>query len=58
LFTKGSVCKAVKAVMEVDSEVGRLARANHAKLRDVLLNEDLQSSYIDSFSQKLQDLVG
>jgi hypothetical protein len=44
--------------MEVDSEVGRLVRANHAKLRDVLLNEDLQSSYIDSFSQKLQDLVG
>jgi hypothetical protein len=58
LFTKGSVCKAVRAVMEVDSEVGRLVRANHAKLRDVLLNEDLQSSYIDSFSQKLRDLVG
>ncbi|XP_059451705.1 cyanidin 3-O-galactoside 2''-O-xylosyltransferase FGGT1-like [Corylus avellana] len=58
LFTKGSVCKAVRAVMEVDNEVGRLVRANHSKLRDVLLNEDLQSSYIDSFSQKLQDLVG
>jgi hypothetical protein len=57
-FTKESVCKAVRAVMEVDSEVGRLVRANRAKLRDVLLNEDLQSSYIDSFSQKLQDLVG
>jgi hypothetical protein len=57
LFTKGSVCKVVKAVMEVYSEVGRLVRANHAKLRDVSLTEDLQSSYIDSFSQKLRDLV-
>ncbi|XP_059452281.1 cyanidin 3-O-galactoside 2''-O-xylosyltransferase FGGT1-like [Corylus avellana] len=58
LFTKESVCKAVRAVMEVDSEVGRLVRANHAKLRDVLVSEDLQSSYIDSFSQKLKHLVG
>lgn len=58
LFTKESVCKAVRAVMEVDSKVGRLVRANHAKLRDLLLNEDLQSSYIDNFCEKLQDLVG
>jgi hypothetical protein len=58
LFTKGSVSKAVRSVMEVDSEVGRLVRANHGKLRDLLLSEDLQSSYIDSFSQKLKDLVG
>jgi UDP:flavonoid glycosyltransferase YjiC (YdhE family) len=57
LFTKGSVCKAVRTVMEVDSEMGRLVRANHAKLRDLLLSEDLQSSYIDSFCQKLKDLV-
>jgi hypothetical protein len=56
-FTKGSVCKAVRSVMEVDSEVGRLVKANHAKLRDLLLSEDLQSSYIDSFCQKLTDLV-
>jgi len=58
LFTKGSVSKAVRTVMEVDSEVGRLVRANHIKFRDLLLNEDLQSSYIDSFCQKLKDLVG
>jgi hypothetical protein len=56
-FTKGSVCKAVRSVMEVDSEVGRLVKANHAKLRDLLLSEDSQSSYIDSFCQKLTDLV-
>ncbi|KAE8075998.1 hypothetical protein FH972_014675 [Carpinus fangiana] len=56
-FTKGSVCKAVRSVMEVDSEVGRLVKANHAKLRDLLLSEDLRSSYIDSFCKKLTDLV-
>jgi len=58
LFTKGSVSKAVRTVMEVESEVGRLVRANHTKLRALLLNEDLQSSYIDSFCEKLKDLVG
>ncbi|KAE8075999.1 hypothetical protein FH972_014676 [Carpinus fangiana] len=49
LFTRGSVCKAVRTVMGVDSEVGRVVRANHTKLRDLLLSEDLQSSYINSF---------
>ena len=58
LFTKESVCKAVKIVMEVDSEVGREVRANHAKLRELLSREDLESSYIDGFCQNLKDLVG
>ena len=46
LFTKESVCKAVNKVMEVDSEVGREVRANHAKLRELLSSEDLESSYM------------
>ena len=58
LFTKESVSKAVKIVMEVDSEVGREVRANHAKLRELLSSEDLESSYIDGFCQNLKDLVG
>ncbi|KAM3745335.1 hypothetical protein ACB098_06G118500 [Castanea mollissima] len=58
LFTKESVCKAVKIVMEVDSEVGREVRANHAKLRELLSIEDLESSYIDGFCQNLKNLVG
>ncbi|XP_059450789.1 cyanidin 3-O-galactoside 2''-O-xylosyltransferase FGGT1-like [Corylus avellana] len=57
LFTKVSVSKAVRSVMEVDSEVGRLVRANHGKLRELLLSVDLQSSYIDDFSEKLKDMV-
>ncbi|KAF3946180.1 hypothetical protein CMV_027524 [Castanea mollissima] len=58
LFTKESVCKAVKIVMEVGSEVGREVRANHAKLRELLSSEDLESSYIDGFCQNLENLVG
>ncbi|KAL0002045.1 hypothetical protein SO802_015826 [Lithocarpus litseifolius] len=58
LFTEESVCKAVRTVMEADSEVGREVRANHAKLRDLLSSEDSESSYIDGFCQNLQDLVG
>ncbi|KAK7826625.1 udp-glycosyltransferase 79b30 [Quercus suber] len=56
LFTMESVCKAVNKVMEVDSEVGREVRANHAKLRELLSSEDLESSYIDGFCQNLKDL--
>ncbi|KAK4577703.1 hypothetical protein RGQ29_027996 [Quercus rubra] len=33
-------------------------RANHAKLRELLSSEDLESSYIDGFCQNLKDLVG
>lgn len=58
LFTKESICKAVRTVMEDDNEVGREVKANHAKLRDLLSSEYLESSYIDSFCQNLQDLVG
>ncbi|GAV75966.1 UDPGT domain-containing protein [Cephalotus follicularis] len=57
-FTKLSVCKAVKAVMEDDSKIGKEIRTNHAKLGEFLLSKDLESSYIDSFNQKLQDLLG
>ncbi|PON81568.1 UDP-glucuronosyl/UDP-glucosyltransferase [Trema orientale] len=57
LFTKESVCKAIRTVMEEDNESGREVRANHAKLRKLLLRKDMESSYIDDFSQKLQSLL-
>lgn len=58
LFTKQSVCRAVKAVMDGESEVGREVRANHTKLRDLLLGKDLESAYLDGFCHKLRDLLG
>ncbi|PON41492.1 UDP-glucuronosyl/UDP-glucosyltransferase [Parasponia andersonii] len=57
LFTKESVCKAIRTVMEEDNEIGREIRANHTKLRNLLLRKDFESSYIDDFSQKLKNLV-
>ncbi|RHN75304.1 putative anthocyanidin 3-O-glucoside 2''-O-glucosyltransferase [Medicago truncatula] len=57
LFTKESVCKAVKIVMDDENEVGREVRANHAKLRNFLLSSNLESSCVDNFCQKLYDLL-
>ena len=57
LFTKESVCKAVKTVMEDETEVGREVRENHAKLRNFLLSDSLESTCVDGFCQQLQDLL-
>jgi len=57
LFTKENVCKAVKIVMDDENEVGREVRANHAKMRNFLLSSNLESSCVDSFCQKLYDLL-
>ena len=57
LFTKESVCEAVKIVMGDENEVGKEVRANHAKLRNILLSKNLESSCIDSFCKKLYDLL-
>ncbi|GMN53914.1 hypothetical protein TIFTF001_023040 [Ficus carica] len=57
-FTRESVCKGIKTVMEEESEVGISIRANRTELRELLLSKDLESSYIDDFIEKLQALVG
>ncbi|ESW21716.1 hypothetical protein PHAVU_005G093600 [Phaseolus vulgaris] len=55
-FTKESVSKAVKIVMDEENEVGREVRENHAKLRNFLVSHDLESICVDNFCQKLQNL--
>ncbi|XP_058779840.1 cyanidin 3-O-galactoside 2''-O-xylosyltransferase FGGT1-like [Vicia villosa] len=57
LFTKQSVCEAVKTVMDDENEIGREVRENHDKMRNFLLGNNLESSCVDSFCQKLYDLV-
>ncbi|XP_075075649.1 cyanidin 3-O-galactoside 2''-O-xylosyltransferase FGGT1-like [Nicotiana tabacum] len=57
LFTRESVCKAIKMVMNDESEEGREIRANRAKWREFLLSKGLEDSYIDAFVQKLQTLL-
>nr|KYP45067.1 Anthocyanidin 3-O-glucosyltransferase [Cajanus cajan] len=56
-FTKESACKAVKIVMNEENEVGREVRTNHDKVRNFLLSHNLESAYVDSFCQKLRDLL-
>jgi UDP:flavonoid glycosyltransferase YjiC (YdhE family) len=57
LYTKNSVCKAVSIVMDDENEISKNVKANHAKIREMLLNKDLESSYIDDFCNKLQEIV-
>ncbi|KAF5190621.1 Udp-glycosyltransferase 79b30 [Thalictrum thalictroides] len=56
-FTRESVCKAVKLVMDEGSEVSKQVRANHHKWKEFLLSEGLESSYIDNLIIKLQDML-
>ncbi|KAJ6416661.1 hypothetical protein OIU84_002515 [Salix udensis] len=56
LFTRHGVCEAVKAVMDDDSEVGKLVRANHARWREFMLGEGVENSYVDGFVDKLHEL--
>ncbi|KAI9093175.1 hypothetical protein K1719_027189 [Acacia pycnantha] len=57
LFTRETVCKAVKSLMDDESEVGKEIRENHAKVRSYLLSNDLESSHVDRFCEKLRDLL-
>ncbi|KAL0560091.1 hypothetical protein IC582_000485 [Cucumis melo] len=57
-FTKESVCEAVKTVMDEGNERGKEIRATRAKLRELLLDKDLEESYISNFIHNLQSLVG
>ncbi|PIN06037.1 UDP-glucuronosyl and UDP-glucosyl transferase [Handroanthus impetiginosus] len=57
LFTKEGVMKAVKLVMDGDSEIGREVAANHGKWRDFLLKKGLEDCYIGDFVQNLGSLL-
>ncbi|KDP21029.1 hypothetical protein JCGZ_21500 [Jatropha curcas] len=57
LFSKNGVCKAVKAVMNNDSEVKEEVKQNHTKWREFLLSQGLEDSYIDGFVQKLHEML-
>ncbi|XP_022135998.1 UDP-glycosyltransferase 79B30-like [Momordica charantia] len=56
-FTRESVCKAVKIVMDEEDETGKEIRENRAKIRELLLDKDLEESYINNFIQSLQAVI-
>ncbi|KAK9691727.1 hypothetical protein RND81_09G214900 [Saponaria officinalis] len=55
--SKENLCKAIKSVMDEDSEIGKDVKQSHEKWRATLSSKDLMSTYIDSFIKDLQALV-
>jgi len=58
LITRETVQHAILTVMEEGSEMGREVRENHAKMREFLVKQGVEDSYISSFVQSLYDLRG
>ncbi|PQM35995.1 UDP-glycosyltransferase 79B6-like [Prunus yedoensis var. nudiflora] len=56
-FSKESLSKAITTVMDKDNEVGFMVKKNHAKWRETLSTPGFMDGYIDSFVQKLRELV-
>ncbi|KAH0694387.1 hypothetical protein KY285_021484 [Solanum tuberosum] len=57
LFTKENLCKAVKCVMDKDSQIGCLVKENHRKWKELLSSPGFMSNYIDHFIQDLHGLL-
>ncbi|RVX03921.1 hypothetical protein VitviT2T_029489 [Vitis vinifera] len=56
-FSKESLCKAIKSVMDEESEVGGLVRKNHAKWKETFARPGFMSNYVDKFVGQLQGLL-
>ena len=56
-ISKESLSEAIISVMDKESEVGRLVKYNHAKLKEILTSEGMQERYVDTFIQSLQSLL-
>ena len=56
-FSRKSLSKTIKSVMDKDNEVGLMVKRNHANWKEILASPDFMSGNLDKFVQKLQDLV-
>ncbi|CAE6129134.1 unnamed protein product [Arabidopsis arenosa] len=54
-FSKESLSNAIKSVMDKDSDLGKLVRSNHAKLKEILVSPGLLTGYVDNFVEALQE---
>ncbi|CAI0556116.1 unnamed protein product [Linum tenue] len=55
--SKEKLSEAIEMVMDEGSEIGRVVRENHLKLREVLGDGNLQERYLDGFVCQLYDLL-
>ncbi|KAL9841670.1 putative anthocyanidin 3-O-glucoside 2'''-O-xylosyltransferase [Arabidopsis thaliana] len=56
-FSKESLSDAIKSVMDKDSDLGKLVRSNHAKLKETLGSHGLLTGYVDKFVEELQEYL-
>ncbi|KFK35925.1 hypothetical protein AALP_AA4G054400 [Arabis alpina] len=56
-FSKESLRDAVKSVMDKDSEIGKLVKRNHKKLKETLVSPGLLCGYADKFVEALENEV-
>ncbi|XP_056689726.1 cyanidin 3-O-galactoside 2''-O-xylosyltransferase FGGT1-like [Spinacia oleracea] len=56
--SKHGICKAIKEMMDPNSQVGTETRNNRAKWREFLLTKGLEEAYISGFIEDLRSLVG
>ncbi|KAG7557195.1 hypothetical protein ISN44_As11g031860 [Arabidopsis suecica] len=54
-FSKESLSNAIKSVMDKDSDLRKLVRSNHTKLKEILVSPGLLTSYVDNFVEALQE---
>ncbi|KAL3503170.1 hypothetical protein ACH5RR_037619 [Cinchona calisaya] len=55
-LSKESLCRAIKSVIDKDSEVGCMVKENHAKWKQILASPNFMEDYIEKFIQDLQEL--
>ncbi|KAK9932874.1 hypothetical protein M0R45_020096 [Rubus argutus] len=55
-FSKESLCKAIRSVMDKESDVGIMIKKNHAKWIETLSSQGFMSGYVDRFVQSLKEL--
>ncbi|KNA22368.1 hypothetical protein SOVF_034530 [Spinacia oleracea] len=56
--SKESLCNTINLVMDQGSEVGCLVRKNHAKWRQIMVNQGFMSGYFDTFVKDLEMIMG
>ncbi|KAF3672035.1 putative UDP-glycosyltransferase 79B6-like [Capsicum annuum] len=57
LFTKENLCKAVKCMMDKDSQIACSMKENHRKWKELLSSPGFMSNYIDNFIHNLHGLL-
>ncbi|XP_011082711.1 anthocyanidin 3-O-glucoside 2'''-O-xylosyltransferase-like isoform X2 [Sesamum indicum] len=56
-FSKEDLSKAIKSVMDEESEVGKLVKENHGKWRETLMSPEFMDNYVDNFIRQLYQLL-